>query len=185
VNEVGISLDFRLPGVTRSPAPRSPKGAAINSVSRGENKDGVLGTSLIARSIVAEDCARVMPGKWRGLCSGMVISIFRSRKGKGREAARLTVVEVLVGGGGAGSIGAFSEIAWVLLSGFGNRGTGGRALLSLRGVARFSNTDSVSVDGRSGFAVAVAVDGVSTGAGLGARGVRGPSGERTNQAGSG
>ena len=96
LNEVGISLDFRLPGVTRSPAPCSPKGAAVNSATRGENTEGVLGTSLNARSMVAEGCARVIPGIGRGLCSGMVISICRTRKGRGREAARFTGAEALI-----------------------------------------------------------------------------------------
>lgn len=63
----GISFDCRLPGVSRSPAPRMLKGVATNSVARGENKDGVLGTSFIARSMIVEDCGKVIPGNIRGL----------------------------------------------------------------------------------------------------------------------
>ena len=47
----------------------------MNSVARGENSDGVLGTSFIARSMIADDWRDVTSGVIRGLCSGMFISI--------------------------------------------------------------------------------------------------------------
>lgn len=68
-----------------------PNGVAVNSVTRGENNDGVLGTSFIARSISAEGGrGTAIPGNMRGTCAGILISANLSRNGRGLDAGRLT-----------------------------------------------------------------------------------------------
>ncbi len=51
----------------RSPAPVIPNGDAMNSAARGENKDGVAGTSCMARSICGELVTRPSLGVFAGL----------------------------------------------------------------------------------------------------------------------
>lgn len=158
-------------------------GVATNSDARGENKDGVLGTSFIARSMIVDDCGKVIPGITRGLWAGILMSMPRSLNGNGREAARLTVLGFFCGGGGGGISGALPVGGVGGRVVLGKRGTGGSALFScidagrcsgVTALASFSNTFVVE------FVVAETAGADSTLVGVG-----GPSGDRTNQAGSG
>lgn len=142
--DAGKNCDFRVPMVDKSPAPCIPKGLATNSVARGENKDGVSGTSLAAKSMTEVGRGIDIAGGGLGRCAGILRSSYLSRSGSGLEAARLTVT-----GAGAG-FGWFicalcnllaSElvsVAAVPLPFPGNSGTGGSALLSRKGVIFFS-----------------------------------------------
>lgn len=114
----------------------------------------------------------------------MTIAIFLSRNGSGRDAARLTVVgDVLAVGIPAGDIAA---VVGAVISSFGNGGTGGRALFNLRGVGCFCNRNTPPVNGADGADGAFADTRDSSPAvEVGASGVSAPSGDRTNQAGSG
>lgn len=158
-----------------------PKGVVINSVARGEKRDGVLGTSCMARSINAEGgrgCDSC--GKLRGLCSGMVMSMARWRKGKGRDAARLTVLVVGVFAGVGGPLVGNCRFD----SSLGKSGTGGRALLSLNGFEKFFDADRDRLGaGASVLAVLSFVSAVAAFA-SGTAGATGPSGEGANQSGS-
>ena len=75
---------FPLPVTARSPAVVIPNGEAMNSVARGENNDGVLRTSCIARSIFGEFVRSPSLGVLEGLGGDGAGGISkRSRKGRG------------------------------------------------------------------------------------------------------
>lgn len=77
---LGVLLD-----TARSPAVVIPNGEAINSVARGEKRDGVSGTSCAARSIIGEPVIKPSLGVLLG--SGEdgpdVVSSNRSLNGRG------------------------------------------------------------------------------------------------------
>lgn len=128
----------------------------------------------------------MIPGITRGLWAGILMSMPRSLNGNGREAARFTVFVLFGGGGGGGgargarSAGRIDEL--VIL---GKRGTGGSALFNCIDMGRCSGSglaDSALFSGvfLVGFVVAETAGADSTLVGVG-----GPSGDRTNQVGSG